>query len=160
MGTCPQARARDSSNVAFLLAADKPIMEPLSHLSTPAMNTHDHRRDSTMTSDQFLKMEDLHSSASPSPSFDPQDTSPAPDASQASPPPVIVQSKPAKKRKSWGQELPEPKTHPPPRTTRGSGRGKRPRRSPSLSPVPTPSWKPTADYMAHSRPTSNCQTSS
>merc|ERR1711939_1035476 len=104
-----------SSNVAFLLAADKPIMETLSHLSTPAMNTHDHRRDSTMTSDQFLKMEDLHSSASPSPSFDPQDTSPAPDASQASPPPVIVQSKPAKKRKSWGQELPEPKTHLPPR---------------------------------------------
>ncbi|KAI7523575.1 hypothetical protein KC343_g21558, partial [Hortaea werneckii] len=41
--------------------------------------------------------------------------SPAPDASQASPPPVIVQSKPAKKRKSWGQELPEPKTHLPPR---------------------------------------------
>merc|ERR1712029_767940 len=115
MGTCPQARARDSSNVAFLLAADKPIMETVSHLSTPAMNAHDHRRDSTMTSDQFLKMEDLHSSASPSPSFDPQDTSPAPDASQASPPPVIVQSKPAKKRKSWGQELPEPKTHLPPR---------------------------------------------
>lgn len=113
--TCPQARARDSSNVAFLLAADKPIMETLSHLSTPAMNTHDHRRDSTMTSDQFLKMEDLHSSASPSPSFDPQDASPAPDASQASPAPVIVQSKPAKKRKSWGQELPEPKTHLPPR---------------------------------------------
>ncbi|KAI7202992.1 hypothetical protein KC316_g1536 [Hortaea werneckii] len=90
-------------------------METLSHLSTPAMNTHDHRRDSTMTSDQFLKMEDLHSSASPSPSFDPQDASPAPDASQASPAPVIVQSKPAKKRKSWGQELPEPKTHLPPR---------------------------------------------
>ncbi|RMY82688.1 hypothetical protein D0861_07776 [Hortaea werneckii] len=90
-------------------------METASHLSTPAMNTHDHRRDSTMTSDQFLKMEDLHSSASPSPSFDPQDASPAPDASQASPPPVIVQSKPAKKRKSWGQELPEPKTHLPPR---------------------------------------------
>ncbi|KAI7190593.1 hypothetical protein KC352_g21688, partial [Hortaea werneckii] len=90
-------------------------METISHLSTPAMNTHDHRRDSTMTSDQFLKMEDLHSSASPSPSFDPQDASPAPDASQASPPPVIVQSKPAKKRKSWGQELPEPKTHLPPR---------------------------------------------
>lgn len=34
---------------------------------------------------------------------------------QASPPPVIVHSKAAKKRKSWGQELPEPKTKLPPR---------------------------------------------
>ena len=57
----------------------------------------------------FLKMEDLHqSSSSPAPSFDHT-------LSQASPPPVIVQSKPAKKRKSWGQELPEPKTALPPR---------------------------------------------
>ena len=54
-------------------------------------------------------MEDLHqSSSSPAPSFDHT-------LSQASPPPVIVQSKPAKKRKSWGQELPEPKTALPPR---------------------------------------------
>ncbi|KAF2724395.1 hypothetical protein K431DRAFT_318185 [Polychaeton citri CBS 116435] len=34
---------------------------------------------------------------------------------QASPAPVIVHSKQAKKRKSWGQELPEPKTTLPPR---------------------------------------------
>lgn len=55
-------------------------------------------------------MEDLHQSSSPpAPSFDHSALS------QASPPPVIVQSKPAKKRKSWGQELPEPKTALPPR---------------------------------------------
>ena len=34
---------------------------------------------------------------------------------QATPPPVIVQSRQAKKRKSWGQELPEPTTNLPPR---------------------------------------------
>ena len=33
----------------------------------------------------------------------------------STPPPVVVQSKPAKKRKSWGQKLPEPKTALPPR---------------------------------------------
>lgn len=59
---------------------------------------------------QYLKMEDLQGS-SPSPtSFDNTCGS-----TQASPPPVIIQSKPAKKRKSWGQELPEPKTTLPPR---------------------------------------------
>lgn len=83
-------------------------METAQHLS-PATTTHD------MSSDHFLKMEDFHSSASPSPSLERQDASPAPGTSQASPPPVIVQSKPAKKRKSWGQELPEPKTSLPPR---------------------------------------------
>lgn len=87
-------------------------METTSHLS-PATDIHTH----TMSSEHFLKMEDLHSSASPSPSFDldQQDTSPAPTMNQTSPPPVIVQSKQAKKRKSWGQELPEPKTTLPPR---------------------------------------------
>lgn len=61
---------------------------------------------------QFLRMEDL----------DTQSTSPEPSTfddgcstSQSSPPPVIVQSRQAKKRKSWGQELPEPKTSLPPR---------------------------------------------
>lgn len=51
-----------------------------------------------------------------------QSASPEPSAfedgcstSQSSPPPVIVQSRQAKKRKSWGQELPEPKTSLPPR---------------------------------------------
>lgn len=65
-------------------------------------------------SQQFLRPEDLHTAASPSPSYDnfsPQTTT----MSQTSPPPVIVQSKQAKKRKSWGQELPEPTTALPPR---------------------------------------------
>ena len=62
---------------------------------------------------QFLNPEDLQTPAASSPtpsavdmsSFDP-----------SSPPPtVVIQSKPAKKRKSWGQELPEPKTNLPPR---------------------------------------------
>lgn len=68
---------------------------------------------STMASSEshnFLKLEDLHSSSSPAASFDNNaidDGTP--------PPPVIVTSKPAKKRKSWGQELPEPTTSLPPR---------------------------------------------
>jgi transcriptional activator HAC1 len=53
----------------------------------------------------FLKLEDLDAS-SPQPTI--MDT-------QGTPAPVIVHSKPAKKRKSWGQELPEPKTALPPR---------------------------------------------
>jgi len=71
----------------------------------------------TMSSEsqQFLKLEDLHSSTSPSPSFDDNEVSELPAMMQTSPPPVIVQSKPAKKRKSWGQELPEPTTTLPPR---------------------------------------------
>jgi transcriptional activator HAC1 len=60
---------------------------------------------------QYLKMEDLQSGSSPSPAFD----NTCATSTQASPPPVIIQSKPAKKRKSWGQELPEPKTTLPPR---------------------------------------------
>lgn len=57
----------------------------------------------------FLKLEDLDNSSSPAASFDYSGT-------QGSPPPtVIVQSKPAKKRKSWGQQLPEPTTNLPPR---------------------------------------------
>lgn len=64
-----------------------------------------------MASSDFLKFEDLdNSSSSPAASYDysfSQHGSP--------PPPVIVQSKPAKKRKSWGQQLPEPTTNLPPR---------------------------------------------
>lgn len=82
-------------------------METISH-------QHHHHLDNMVSSDssQFLKMEDLHSapSASPAPS-----THDHMSISQSSPPPVVVQSKPAKKRKSWGQELPEPKTALPPR---------------------------------------------
>ncbi|EGP89582.1 uncharacterized protein MYCGRDRAFT_103568 [Zymoseptoria tritici IPO323] len=65
------------------------------------------------SSSTYLKMEDLHTTHS---------TSPAPSAfddslstSQSSPAPVVVHSRQAKKRKSWGQELPEPKTSLPPR---------------------------------------------
>lgn len=65
---------------------------------------------------QFLKLEDVHHSAtaSPSPSYDMSSES-ATHTSQTSPAPVYVTSKPAKKRKSWGQTLPEPKTTLPPR---------------------------------------------
>jgi transcriptional activator HAC1 len=68
----------------------------------------------TMSSPEYLKMEDIHN-------LDTQSTSPAPSAfddastSQSSPAPVVVHSRQAKKRKSWGQELPEPKTSLPPR---------------------------------------------
>jgi transcriptional activator HAC1 len=75
------------------------------HFSPP----HNHHPLDTMASpdNQFLKLEDIHAS-SPSSSFD--------NAAQSTPPPpVLVNSKPAKKRKSWGQELPEPKTMLPPR---------------------------------------------
>lgn len=48
---------------------------------------------------QYLKLEDLQSAASPST----QATS------------IIIHSVPTKKRKSWGQELPQPKTSLPPR---------------------------------------------
>lgn len=64
----------------------------------------------------FLKMEDLDTCTSPmssSPSA-PSVVDSAFGCTQ-SPAPVIVHSKPAKKRKSWGQELPEPKTSLPPR---------------------------------------------
>ncbi|KAK6395664.1 hypothetical protein LTR65_010683 [Meristemomyces frigidus] len=86
-------------------------METTSHFS-PTTSLLD-----TMSSDaqQFLKLEDLHSAASPSPSFDTSLSSQTPAMLQTSPPPVIVQSKQAKKRKSWGQELPEPTTALPPR---------------------------------------------
>jgi transcriptional activator HAC1 len=68
--------------------------------------------DSANSPPQYLKMEDLQSASSPSPtSFDNNCAT----STQASPPPLIVTSKPAKKRKSWGQELPEPKTTLPPR---------------------------------------------
>nr|OQO24353.1 hypothetical protein B0A51_06637 [Rachicladosporium sp. CCFEE 5018] len=58
---------------------------------------------------QYLKMEDLQQhEASPTPTMTDSN-------SQTPPPAVIVRSIPAKKRKSWGQELPEPKTALPPR---------------------------------------------
>lgn len=73
---------------------------------------NNHNMDSTNSPPQYLKMEDLQSGSSPSPaSFDNNCGT----STQASPPPLMVMSKPAKKRKSWGQELPEPKTTLPPR---------------------------------------------
>ncbi|TKA63929.1 hypothetical protein B0A55_10305 [Friedmanniomyces simplex] len=62
-----------------------------------------------MSSPHFLTPEDLHTGASPSP-FEGDGH-----VSSATPAPVIVHSKPAKKRKSWGQSLPEPTTTLPPR---------------------------------------------
>lgn len=57
---------------------------------------------------QYLKLEDLHNTPATPASSDFNDA--------ASPPAsVVVTSKAAKKRKSWGQELPEPKTALPPR---------------------------------------------
>jgi len=55
----------------------------------------------------YLKLEDIHSS-SLSPPESSYDDEPQREI-------INVQSKPAKKRKSWGQELPEPKTTLPPR---------------------------------------------
>lgn len=52
---------------------------------------------------QFLKLEDLQSASSPASSYD------------NTPASITIHSRPAKKRKSWGQELPEPKTTLPPR---------------------------------------------
>ncbi|KXS99540.1 hypothetical protein AC578_4278 [Pseudocercospora eumusae] len=67
---------------------------------------------STMCFDT-LKMEDFHQCSTSPP---PPDSMTTKQHSSSPPPRVIeVQSRPAKKRKSWGQELPEPKTTLPPR---------------------------------------------
>ncbi|TKA49563.1 hypothetical protein B0A54_00230 [Friedmanniomyces endolithicus] len=63
-----------------------------------------------MSSPHFLNPEDLRNAASPSSAF--EDDGHFLSATPAS---VIVHSKPAKKRKSWGQSLPEPTTALPPR---------------------------------------------
>ena len=85
-------------------------METTSHLA-PATTSLD-----IMTSDtgpQFLKMEDLQHATSPSSAITFENNI---SENQTSPPPgIIVRSLPAKKRKSWGQELPDPKTTLPPR---------------------------------------------
>ena len=54
-----------------------------------------------------VKLEDLHTANASSPSLDSD--------AQSQNPVHYVKSKPAKKRKSWGQTLPEPKTTLPPR---------------------------------------------
>lgn len=82
-------------------------METVTTHSTYALDN----MSSTDSPSQYLRMEDLHTADSTSP---PPSTSDAP-YSQSSPAPVVVHSRPAKKRKSWGQELPEPKTTLPPR---------------------------------------------
>ena len=63
-----------------------------------------------MAAPQFLNPEDLQSTVSPTPPFESDGTH-----TSATPARVIVHSKPAKKRKSWGQSLPEPSTQLPPR---------------------------------------------
>lgn len=93
-------------------ACRQAIMETATqHHFTSPMNHLDDLMDQHPSPPQYLKMEDLQSGSSPSPAFD----NTCATSTQASPPPVIIQSKPAKKRKSWGQELPEPKTTLPPR---------------------------------------------
>jgi transcriptional activator HAC1 len=88
------------------------VNHQLPQLTSPTHQLdHNNIMDSANSPPHYLKMEDLQSGSSPSPtSFDNCGTS-----TQASPPPIMVTSKPAKKRKSWGQELPEPKTTLPPR---------------------------------------------
>lgn len=80
------------------------LSSQIHHLSSSANPLDDMDSDA-----HYLKMEDLDTrSVSPEPTYD--------DAiAESSPAPVVVHSKPAKKRKSWGQELPEPKTTLPPR---------------------------------------------
>jgi hypothetical protein len=79
--------------------------------TTPSTHSESHTFDSIPTT---IKMEDLQvpfSSPSPAPSSDPSmsqpPTTPAPSTSEG--------GRPVKKRKSWGQVLPEPKTSLPPR---------------------------------------------
>ena len=88
-----------------------------SFLSTPAPATDTMAHSSPPT---FLKLEDLDASSPPStiPSINPDGT----------PAPIIVHSKAAKKRKSWGQELPEPTTSLPPRKRAKTGEEKEQRR--------------------------------
>lgn len=83
-----------------------------SHLSlSPSSSLVATTMDSDSPQPQYLKMEDLQGASSPCDStFDTTAT-----GSQSSPAPVVIHSRPAKKRKSWGQELPEPKTTLPPR---------------------------------------------
>lgn len=85
-------------------------MEATHHVS-PSLSLDD-----TMASPtQFLKPEDLHAAHSPSPVFEGDAEQRQCSITRATPDKVIVHSKPAKKRKSWGQALPEPKTTLPPR---------------------------------------------
>lgn len=86
--------------------AVKTIMETISHF-TPDTSLVDTMASSS-DSPAFLKLEDLHSSPPLATTFDTA-------VKQQTPPPVIVKSHPAKKRKSWGQQLPEPSTNLPPR---------------------------------------------
>jgi len=80
--------------------------------SSPTHSFDNTAMDSANSPPQYLKMEDLQSASSPSPTSFADNCG---TSTQASPPPLMVMSKPAKKRKSWGQELPEPKTTLPPR---------------------------------------------
>lgn len=87
---------------------------------SPSPSLLDTMASPSSTGSHFLCMEDLHTpSTSPPPptmaTSSHLSASTASTAPQSSPAPVIVHSKAAKKRKSWGQELPQPKTNLPPR---------------------------------------------
>lgn len=92
----------------FHVALTIPTMEP----AITALHSSPHSTD-TMSEPQYLKMEDVHHSTSASPA--PSAATDSAAWSTSSPAPIVVQSKPTKKRKSWGQALPEPKTALPPR---------------------------------------------
>ena len=89
-----------------LVAVVKPTMETLTTLAPSDISIDPLDTMDSATSPDFLKMEDLDSNTPPS-----DDTSRTYDT----PEPVIIRSQAAKKRKSWGQTLPEPKTTLPPR---------------------------------------------
>ena len=93
-------------------------MDPISlHLrsSSSSSDTNDNNNDNmTETQQRGIKMEDVHSTssvASPSPTPAEQGSTWSTETQHT----IVVHSKPAKKRKSWGQELPTPKTTLPPR---------------------------------------------
>lgn len=80
-------------------------------MTTPAMMADHPAPLSSEAAPTTIKMEDLQvpfDAPSPTPSSDLA-------ASQSTPAPTNADGKPAKKRKSWGQVLPEPKTSLPPR---------------------------------------------
>lgn len=108
--TCPHHRVPCKGRP---LPAVKPTMETSTITSTPPTNNPLHKItspfDKDMDSPEFFKMEDFDTDSTHN-----MDVTSA-SQSNATPPPVVVQSKPAKKRKSWGQQLPEPKTTLPPR---------------------------------------------
>lgn len=85
---------------SFVHALTTPAMVSTQHIAEPVSTTSEH---------PTIKMEDLSMSTTL------MDTPVYTNTSSQSPPATTTETKPAKKRKSWGQVLPEPKTNLPPR---------------------------------------------